>query len=85
MSNGFGIVKSLVGLATSAGASYVVCNAVKATTPANLGLLGKAGIWLGMAGLSGIAANAAQKQIESEIDELTKIAKPVADFLEGQN
>lgn len=66
-------IKAIATLVTSFGVGNVVSNVVKATTPLDLSLLNKAGVFIGKAVLSGMIMGTAAKYVESEIDGIVKM------------
>ena len=63
------ILGTIVNLITSTAVSTVVTNAIKATTPANMGLVNKGLTIIGTFVLSGLAGDAAGKYVMSGIEK----------------
>lgn len=70
------IIKTVAGIAASAGTSTVISNAIKATTPANINTLNKVGVVCGTVALSALASAAAESHMKSSFDNLVK--KPMS-------
>lgn len=69
------MIKSVIGLASGFGASYVVGNVIKATTPENLTKLGKVGVWIGGFAIGGIVAKSASDYTEWQFDQISTMFK----------
>lgn len=67
--NTLNVVKGVAGFAASLGASAVIGNAIKATTPETLSTINKVGVVIGGVVVSGMVGTAASNFVRSEIDE----------------
>ena len=66
-------VKQIGGLAIAIGVSAIVGNAVKFTTPSDIGKLTKACVGFGSFALGGLAADATVKYANQKIDEAAEM------------
>jgi len=71
-------IKAVATLVTSFGVGTVVSNVVAATTPMELTLVKRAGVFIGKAVLSGMIMGTAAKYVESEIDGVVKMMNDFA-------
>lgn len=66
------LAKDISAIAVSAGVNIVIKNAVKATTPENLGIFKRIGVGIGTFAISGVVASAAIKYTDKQIDTVGK-------------
>ena len=69
------ICKTAASMVVAVGVGLIVGNAIKATTPVNLGLIHKICIKAGSFALTTIAGNAVGKAIDKEIDNIVASVK----------
>lgn len=67
--------KAGVKLAGSIGVGVIIDNAVKATTPDNLGKVKNCLVWAGSAALTCVASNAIDKQFGEAVDSVVERVK----------
>jgi hypothetical protein len=74
-----GIIKKVVGFIVSLGVGSIITNAVKSTTPAQLGPIKKILIWVGSLVLGSMVVDQAVKYADDKIDHTAlEIKKMVA-------
>ena len=71
------IVKTVGGLIVSIGVGAIVGNAIKTTTPKDVGLLMKIFIWIGALFLGSLASDKASDYTEQQIDNVATIINDV--------
>jgi hypothetical protein len=75
----FEVFKTVVSLIASIGVGAVVQNAIKHTTPSDLGKLQTYTVAIGTYVLSSMICNASGKYIKAEIDDIAKKTKLVSE------
>lgn len=71
------LLKAAVEIIVSVGVGAIISNAVKATTPANVGFIKKLCIGMGALILTGMVTDSATKYTEEKITETTKQIKNI--------
>lgn len=65
-------VKRVVGIVAGAGTGFVIGNAIKATSPQDMGAIGKIATSIGGFVMGGIVGNAAGKYTDEAIDDVVE-------------